>query len=142
MTRFVVDSSVVTKWFVPEVHSAAALAYLRTGATLVAPDLLLPELGNVLWKKVRAREIDASTGRRIARRYQALPVRLVPSIWLLPPALELALELGRSVYDSLYLALAKSVRCPMVTADRRLLNAVRATRVSGCVRWVEEAPTQ
>lgn len=140
MKRYVVDSSVVTKWFVPEVNSAAALEYLQSGATLVAPDLLLPELGNVLWKKIRAREIDDLVGKRIVRRCQDLPVRLVPSLWLLSPALEIAVALGRTVYDSIYLALAKSVRCPMVTADRRLLNAVRVSHLSAFVRWLEEAP--
>lgn len=140
MTRYVVDSSVVTKWFVPETHSAAALAYLQTGRRLVAPDLLMPELGNVLWKKIRSHEIDAPAGKLIVRHYQDLPVRLVPSLWLMGPALEIAVGLGRTVYDSLYLALARSARCSAVTADRRLLNAVRSSPLAALIRWVEEPP--
>ena len=56
---FVVDASVAIKWFLPELYGDAALRLLREGHSLVAPDLLFPEVGNVLWKRVRRREATA-----------------------------------------------------------------------------------
>jgi predicted nucleic acid-binding protein len=52
MTCYVVDASVAVKWFVPEPHTQAALRFLNGDHQLMAPDLLVPEIGNTLWKKV------------------------------------------------------------------------------------------
>ena len=50
----VVDASVVIKWHVAEVHSDAALRLLGDDVpALHVPDLVFPEVGNILWKKVR-----------------------------------------------------------------------------------------
>ena len=49
----VVDSSVAVKWYLEEEGSDRAESLLRRNARLLAPDLLLPELGNVLWKRRR-----------------------------------------------------------------------------------------
>jgi len=48
--KFVADASVVIKWYVPEPGSAKVPALLGGGNVLIAPDLLVPELANILWK--------------------------------------------------------------------------------------------
>ncbi len=53
MTTLVVDASVVIKWVIEETGTQDALALRRH--RLLAPDLLIPECANILWKKVRAR---------------------------------------------------------------------------------------
>jgi predicted nucleic acid-binding protein len=57
MDKIVVDSSVAIKWFVVEPFSTEAHRILdeyQTGTlTLLAPDLLYAEVGNVVWKKHR-----------------------------------------------------------------------------------------
>ena len=71
MNRFVVDASVAIKWWVPEVHSADALRYLDPDIGREAPDLLLAEAGNILWKKVNRGELTRrrpSRSRRISSR--------------------------------------------------------------------------
>ena len=50
MSRVVVDASVAVKWFLPEIHSGAALRYLDDDCERLAPDLLYVEFGNVIWK--------------------------------------------------------------------------------------------
>lgn len=140
MTRYVVDASVVVKWFIPEIHSADALRYLDDAIELWAPDLLLPETANILWKKVRRNEIGLDTARRIARALRSTPIRIQPSEPLMDAALDLAIRLDRSAYDCLYLALAVAGKCSLVTADRRLYNALQGGPCSGDVRWIEETP--
>ena len=56
MDRLVVDASVAIKWVVEEEGSEAA-AGLLDGSTLAAPDFLIPECANILWKKVRRGEL-------------------------------------------------------------------------------------
>ena len=53
MSVFVVDASVVVKWFVPEIHSDAARRLLVLPHEYVAPDLLFAETANTIWKKIR-----------------------------------------------------------------------------------------
>jgi predicted nucleic acid-binding protein len=65
MTRLVVDSSVVIKWSVPEVHSADALRYLDPDLERDAPELLLAEISNILWKKVGRNELTREEAERI-----------------------------------------------------------------------------
>lgn len=59
MAKIVVDSSVIIKWFVGEPLSEEAWRVLegyQSGTlTLVAPDLLAAEIGNIVWKKHRWR---------------------------------------------------------------------------------------
>jgi predicted nucleic acid-binding protein len=57
MSVFVVDSSVVVKWFVPEVSEAEALRVRDGGTPLHAPNFLDVEVGNILWKKVQRGEL-------------------------------------------------------------------------------------
>lgn len=140
MTRCVVDASVVVKWFVPEVHTDAALRYLDDAHERLAPDLLLPETGNILWKKVRLGEIAEGEGRKILRAVGAAPLRFHASAFLMEPAFEIANATGRSVYDSLYLALAVAQGCRLVTADRRLYNALHGGPLARSLQWVEENP--
>ena len=49
MTGFVVDASVVVKWFLKEEFSEESSVLLESGATLVAPALLFAEVSNALW---------------------------------------------------------------------------------------------
>jgi len=56
----VVDASVVLKWFLPEPDSAAAdlllEKFLNDEVELLAPDLMLVEAANALWKRAMIRK--------------------------------------------------------------------------------------
>ena len=137
MTRWVVDASVAIKWFVPEVHSDAALRLLDGDKVLLAPDLLIPELGNIVWKKVRRGEMDERTGREVLRAFALVPLQIHPSRPLLDLAFDVAHGTGTTVYDGMYVALATTQGCPLATADRKLLDAQRAGPLKESVVWVE-----
>jgi predicted nucleic acid-binding protein len=51
-----------------------------------------------------------------------------------------AVRRGLTVYDALYLALAVTRRCQMVTADQKLYGATRPGRLSAQVLWVADVP--
>ncbi len=140
MSRWTVDASVAVKWFVPEIHSEAAARWLDPRFELLVPDLLYPEVGNILWKKARRAELSQREVRAVRRGMASVPFRVWPSQRLLDSALELALAAGRSVYDCTYLALAMGLDAPLVTADRRLVEAVSGGPMGRYVRWLEEVP--
>lgn len=98
----------------------------RSGCTaaLHAPDLIFPELGNALWRRVRCGDVqpeDAEVALRILTRG---PLRVHATGPLAGSALRLAVDLDHPVYDAIYLALARSLDVPLVTADRRLAAKV------------------
>ncbi len=136
--RLVVDASVVVKWFVPEVHAGAARGLLREGFALSSPDLLRAEVGNVMWKKWRRDEVSAETVGGILRDLEVLALSIETSEPLMGTAWEVARRYDRSFYDGLYVALAERAGCPLVTADRRLYDALREGDLAEPPIWVEE----
>jgi predicted nucleic acid-binding protein len=128
--RWVVDASVAVKWVIPEVMSDAADRIRGGDDELLAPDLLLIEVANVLWQKTTAKEISAREADTALGLLSESGIDLRPSAPLLPRALELARRLGHPVYDCLYLALAEQARATVVTADQRLLHKTRRLAIS------------
>ena len=116
--KWVVDASVAAKWLAPEPDSSLAEALLDD--ELIAPDLLFAEVGNILWKKQMRGEMDAAATQIGARWLLQVPLQVHDSASLLADALDLALQLQHPAYDCFYLALARRVDAPLVTADRRL----------------------
>jgi predicted nucleic acid-binding protein len=122
----VVDASVVVKWFVPEIHSDVARQMLTTAEQLMSPDLLFPEVGNTVWKKVRRGELAPGLAERLVADITRIGVETVPSRDLLVDAHALAVHTGLTVYDATYLALAIRLDATLVTADRYLERSVTA----------------
>jgi predicted nucleic acid-binding protein len=138
--RYVVDASVALKWFVPEIHSDAALRARHGGYRLHAPAFLLLELGNVLAKKIRREELTHSEGDAILKELNHLPLQRHADERLFPAAYRLALDTHRSLYDCLYLALAEAVEGVMITADRKFYVALADGTYGRRMVWVEDLP--
>ena len=140
LTRVVVDASVAIKWFVPEIHADAARRLLREGVVLLAPDLIWAEVANALWRKWREKELPAEAVEGILNDFRRYPLHIYSGESLYDVGWPVAQSSGRTFYDSLYLALAMSSGCPMVTADLRLYNAFRGTPWNRHCLWVENVP--
>jgi predicted nucleic acid-binding protein len=123
---FVVDASVVLKWFVPEIHSDAAHRLLAATHQFLSPDLLFPEVGNAIWKKVRRGELTAEQGERLAADISNVALETVPTRGLMIDAQALAIATGLTVYDAIYLALAVRLETALITADDKLGRTVAA----------------
>ncbi len=122
MKTYVIDTSIAVKWYIPEPLSDAAVYYLelyrQEQARLLAPDLIIAEMGNVLWKKVRQNELIIEDARQVGGILaNYCPLTLISSSELMPAALDIAIAIGLTVYDSLYLALAVSTEATLITAD-------------------------
>ena len=110
MSKLVVDASVAAKWLVTEPLSDKALDVSARRTICDHPICCLPEVGNILWKKARAGDLVPAAAQERFRALLSMGVTLVPASGLGERAVALALELGRTVYDSLYLALAEAER--------------------------------
>jgi predicted nucleic acid-binding protein len=136
LSLYVVDANVVAKWFVPEPLSDAAGRLLDDEHELASPDLLWPEIGSVVWKKSRTGEITVQEASRIIAALDTCPLTVFPSRLVLGGALEIAFATGRSVYDSVYVALAVALECRLATADERLANALADGPLARHVVWI------
>jgi len=140
MSRYVVDASVAVKWYLPEIHDAPARRLLAGRDALLVPDLIFSEVGNILWKRVRAGQLLEAEAEAVLQSLGALPLAVSPSWPLALSALAIACQTQRTVYDSLYLALAVRESAVMVTADEKFTHAIQATPLTPYVLWVEDIP--
>ncbi len=75
MKTLVVDASIAIKWVVEEEGTPQALA-LRKSARLIAPDLLVAECANILWKKARRGELSSEEADLAARLLERSDIEL------------------------------------------------------------------
>jgi predicted nucleic acid-binding protein len=126
--KYVVDASVALKWLVVEADSDKARE-LRDGYRqgiheLLAPELFSAEVANVLLMNERKGRLPTGDGAiHLADLLTTLP-RLRPArTRMLRRAYAIAEQISQTVYDCLYVALAESEACEMVTADEKLVVA-------------------
>lgn len=119
----VVDASVAVKWVSKEPDSD--LVELLGGFDLRAPDFLMVECGNAIWRHVQLGETGSHEATQQLAQIRGVPMELVATIDLVDRAFSLSLDLGHPIYDCLYLALALATDARMVTADRRFTRVVR-----------------
>ena len=128
MSALVIDASIAVKWLIAEADAPEARA-LRQRGRCMAPDLLIVQGAQILWKKVRRGELSAKEAHFAARLLQGIDMELVPTRPLLDATMRLALELDHPPYDCIYLALALAAECRLVTVDSVLLGKLaRAER--------------
>ncbi len=138
MKAIVVDASIVIKWFIPEVHAISATRLLHTNLQFIAPDLIFAEVGNILRKKYRLKELTLDTASAILDDFKRLPFNSHENESLLDAAWQIATAHQCTVYDSLYVALAQTEGCLLVTADRALHNTLSTTHLASLLLWVED----
>ena len=125
MNTLVIDASIAIKWVVEEDGTDLALA-LRQKARLMAPDLIVAECANILWKKAQRKELSKDEALIAARLLQSAEIELVPSRALMESGTRLAIELDiRPTIASTWLWRLRTV------ADLSLPMNVSSTRFGG-----------
>lgn len=120
MAHAVVDASVVVDLLVAHPRAAAVRAALE-GIDGVAPALLDAEVLHAITRYVRRGEMSderaqQALGLLIDSNIDRFPIApLVADAW--------ALRHNVSSYDAFYIALARSLGCPLITCDRALARA-------------------
>jgi predicted nucleic acid-binding protein len=146
MSNVVVDASIALKWTLNETDSSTALALLADWKDreieVHAPSLLVYEVTNALYRRVRKGEIPFYDARR---GLTEIIFKVVEFDFPEDPDFNIrAMELGQqfglpAAYDSHYLALAESKECELWTADIRLWNSTRGKLA--WVRWMGDYTT-
>lgn len=121
--RIVIDASALLPYWLPEALTAAALRVVE-GSALCAPSLLYFEAGNILWKSMTRGLLSIEQARQTQRDIHDLNIELIEDLQLPMLTLEIAHAYQISFYDASYVAIAKLLVLPLITADQRLLRAM------------------
>lgn len=132
----VVDAGVAAKWYLPEVYGQQALLLLNSSFQLLAPDLLYSEIGNHLWKRITRKELSQNKGLEILTALESVPFQIGESKSLMSVAFDIACHTQRTLYDSLYLALALTTKSRFVTADLKLFDALKKGPFGNLLIWI------
>jgi len=124
---YVIDAGVALKWFLREGESQGAdsllEAFLANEIELLAPDSLVLEFANTLWKhSILLKQLRPEEAKSIFHDFLTLPLNLHESNALASLALKMSVELRHPIYDTLYCALANENDCEFITADRVLVE--------------------
>ena len=126
----VVDSSAFTRFLIKEEGWEKLIPYLDPDAEPCSVDLLIVETANAIWKYVeRFKRIDEDQGLNLLERVMRLVeegvLRLESASSYLRRALEISLRYGLTVYDSLFIAQARSLDVKLVTSDRKQVEVAQ-----------------
>lgn len=141
MKSFVVDASVVLKWYLPDEQGVEQALYLLAELvegkiTLHAPDLIDYEFANAMWVAGRMGRINLEDRNDAVNNFLNIEVAKTSIKEFFKGLLMLATKHKRSCYDAAYLALSDLIKAPLVTGDKRLYNAVK-DNVSSLI-WIED----
>jgi len=119
----IIDASVAVKWFFDEELTEKAKQLFSAERASSAPALIVHELHSALFKRLKQKHINAAKARFYAEEMESCIDRLVPNEELTRRAAAIMIDLVHPIYDCLYLALAERERVPLVTVDKRLIEA-------------------
>ncbi len=136
MNAVVLDASVLIKLFIEERGSVEAVTAVESAGQLLAPDLLLADSSNILWKRVRRGDLEATAADELLTDILQMPIQYTPSRDLVEVALRFAIETKRTVYDALYLALAIQADAVLITTDECLANSLASAPYAARVQLI------
>jgi len=120
MSTVVLDTNVAAAWYLPEDFSAAARVWqtrmLQGQARLLVPSFHYWEFANVLRTYVRRAELDVSLATEIYDLHLGAPLEVAEPEK--SRVLKTALEYEATAYDAVFIALARLLGVPLVTAER------------------------
>ena len=122
MTKYVIDASVVLKWFPfgDEKDVITARKWLmdlvKSKAQLIAPTFLLIEVSNILSRK---KHLNAKTVIAVINKIKDLPITFIDINQTdLGKLIEIMTKYSLSAYDSIYVYLAVKNECKVLTVDK------------------------
>lgn len=134
----VVDASLALKWIIDEIDTPSAQMLLKhwlsQSIIVLAPNLLIYEVTNILYKRIRRDELTLERAldafnllMQINLNFEAIKDKQL-SVKALDFTVRYKLP---ATYDAHYLALADREQCDFWTADEHLYNSVK-----GQLLWV------
>jgi predicted nucleic acid-binding protein len=114
----VIDASVVVKFILKEENWNKVANFLKAGT--ISVDLVIKETVNAIWKRVMRKEISLEEAKSMFEAMKEIlnkAVIIENEMDYIDEAFEISIRQNITVYDSLYIALAKKKKLELLTAD-------------------------
>jgi predicted nucleic acid-binding protein len=105
---------------------------------LFVPDLFYSECANIFLKYVRRFNFPLANARKSLINLRSLPLLSTSGSELFTSAFNLGLDYGISAYDASYIALARKLSAPVITADEKLIRKLASTGTD--IHWLGDLP--
>lgn len=129
--KYVLDSSVMVKWVLPEADSDKALRLrddlLKSVHEMLSPDIFTVEASHALTRAERQARIVAGQARTLFLDILTTPPRVCPFQPFLLRSIDISSTMRGGVYDCIYVAVAEHEKCELVTADTTLVRVLQPT---------------
>ena len=129
MKTYILDASVIVKWYAPKKESdlekAKQLFFDIEEGKIIAKtsDLLVHELTNAL---IKGKRIDKKKAINSLKMFFQTKVEIIPSDFsLLKLSIPLAIKYDLTAYDAIYAALAKSLKCRLISANPKCHGKIK-----------------
>ena len=139
----VIDANVALKLFFVQPLSDAAdalFAHLEADARtrFYVPDFFYAECASAFVNYVRLMKYPPDDAKKDLTELHALALKVAPTADLALQAFNIALAHRISGYDAGYVALAAQINAPLVTADEKLVAAMKGRPYN--VNWLADFP--
>jgi predicted nucleic acid-binding protein len=134
-----IDASVAVKLFVEEEYSNQARDLLKSswqaGTPVIAPPHFRSEVTNAIYQRLRRSDLTEDEAAEAIRLFLRTEITVFGPLDLYRRAFDFARANDvTSIYDSLYIVLARVLNTELWTADQRLVSRVR--EATSAVRWI------
>lgn len=123
----VVDVSALTKFLLKEEGWEEVTSHLKAGTVSVG--LVVKEAANAVWKMFRRGALSIEEAKTVLQALKEIAgkvVKIEGELNYLEEAVKIAFTRNISIYDSLYIAMAKMKGLNLLTVDEAQANAAKA----------------
>lgn len=126
----VIDASTLAKFILKEEGWEEVAEQLKAGT--LSLDLVVKEVANAVWKRFRQGAVsreEAKSMLNALKEIQERAIKIEEELTYLDGAAEIAFDRDVTIYDSLYIALAKEKGLKLLTADETQASVATAENV-------------
>ncbi|MBL7078071.1 type II toxin-antitoxin system VapC family toxin [Candidatus Shapirobacteria bacterium] len=142
MKTYILDASVIVKWYASEKESdlkkAEKLFFDLEQNKIIAKtsDLLIHELTNALLKGKRfgQKEVTASLKTFFQTKVEIVPT----SLFLVQYSIPIAIKYNLTAYDAIYVALAKNFECQLISANPKCHGKIKDESVVSLKNYLKK----
>jgi len=130
----VIDASALTKFILKEEGWEEVISYLKAGT--VSVDLVVKEVANAIWKTFKQEVISIEEAKTILKALKEIVekvIKIEEELNYVDEAIKIAFSRNITIYDSLYIAMAKIKGLNLLTIDETQANVAKAENITAII---------
>jgi len=125
----VLDSSAAVEFILNRTGKESIESFLLTADSVIAPDIFISEISNVFWKYHKFESLRLDICEELIEKSIQLIDRFESSNELYRESFHLSCENNLTVYDSLYMVLARRNHASLLSIDKKLNEAAKSNGI-------------